>query len=25
LKIRCTQGEPLTEWLVAGIKEKGLK
>ena len=25
LKIRCTQGEPLTEWLVAGIKEKGLE
>jgi hypothetical protein len=25
LKIRCTHGEPLTEWLVAGIKEKGLK
>ena len=25
LKIRCTQGEPLTEWLVAGIKEQGLK
>jgi hypothetical protein len=25
LKIRCTQGEPLTEWLVAGIKEKELK
>jgi hypothetical protein len=24
LKIRCTQGEPLTEWLVAGIKDKGL-
>jgi hypothetical protein len=25
LKIRCTQGEPLTEWLVAGIKERGLE
>jgi len=25
LKIRCTQGEPLTEWLVAGIKDKGLE
>jgi hypothetical protein len=25
LKIRCTQGEPLTEWLVAGIKDKGIK
>ena len=25
LKIRCTQGEPLTEWLVKGIKDKGLK
>lgn len=25
LKIRCTIGEPLTEWLVAGIKEKELK
>lgn len=25
LKIRCTKGEPLTEWLVAGIKERGLK
>ena len=23
LKIRCTQGEPLTEWLVAGIAEQG--
>jgi hypothetical protein len=22
LKIRCTQGEPLTEWLTKGIKEK---
>lgn len=25
LKIRCTQGEPLTEWLVAGIKQQGLQ
>jgi hypothetical protein len=25
LKIKQTQGEPLTEWLVAGIKEKGLE
>ena len=25
LKIRCTQGEPLTEWLVKGIKDKGLE
>jgi hypothetical protein len=25
LKIKQTQGEPLTEWLVAGIKDKGLK
>ena len=25
LKIRCTQGEPLTEWLRAGIEEKELK
>jgi hypothetical protein len=23
LKIRCTQGEPLTEWLVKGIEERG--
>jgi hypothetical protein len=25
LKIRMTHGEPLTEWLVAGIKERGLE
>lgn len=25
LKIKMTQGEPLTEWLVAGIKERGLE
>lgn len=25
LKIRCTIGEPLTEWLNKGIKERGLK
>ena len=25
LKIKMTQGEPLTEWLVAGIKEKGIE
>jgi hypothetical protein len=25
LKIRCTQGEPLTEWLTAGIEERALK
>ena len=25
LKIRLTQGEPLTEWLVQGIEEKGLE
>lgn len=25
LKIRCTQGEPLTEWLLSGIKEKESK
>lgn len=25
LKIRMTHGEALTEWLVAGIKEKGLE
>ena len=25
LKIKMTHGEPLTEWLVAGIKEKGLE
>jgi hypothetical protein len=25
LKIRQTLGEPLTEWLVAGIKERGLE
>jgi hypothetical protein len=25
LKIRCTQGEPLTEWLTAGIEQRGLK
>ena len=24
LKIKQTQGEPLTEWLVAGIEERGL-
>jgi len=23
LKIRCTQSEPLTDWLVAGIAERG--
>jgi len=25
LKIRLTQGEPLTEWLVKGIEDKGLE
>ena len=25
LKIKQTQGEPLTEWLVKGIEDKGLK
>jgi hypothetical protein len=25
LKIKMTHGEPLTEWLVAGIKEQGLE
>ena len=25
LKIKMTHGEPLTEWLVAGIKERGLE
>ena len=25
LKIKMTQGEPLTEWLVKGIEEKGLE
>ena len=25
LKIKQTHGEPLTEWLVAGIKERGLE
>ena len=25
LKIKQTQGEPLTEWLVQGIEDKGLK
>ena len=25
LKIKMTHGEPLTEWLVKGIEEKGLK
>jgi hypothetical protein len=25
LKIRCTQGEPLTEWLTKGIEEKESK
>ena len=25
LKIKLTQGEPLTEWLVAGIEERGLE
>jgi hypothetical protein len=25
LKIRLTQGEPLTKWLVKGIEDKGLE
>jgi hypothetical protein len=25
LKIRCTHSEPLTEWLVKGIEEQGIK